>query len=271
MKKRKTALLTAMAISLFLLLISAGAKIFTGRLGEINEIENNLTADVVPGTTDNTFDYPYINFVDLKTSADEKAQVYKPMFDESEYNYYISNNYAPDENMLTHQQAANKFGEAVKYLYGYTGHTNNPVVLAYDGDYGSDQFPQIYSLYYIDTQNQYVISGHIDPVSGRITKIKSQNRINISKSSGATEYLDEAVNDEIYGKIIEATLSDLKLLGYNETVETMDFFSIDHTAHNDAYENYIATVKISDGTKCVLLYCSEDSDYFELARFEYNW
>ncbi len=267
MKKRKTALLTVSTISLFLLLIVAGAKIFTGRLGEINEIENNLTAEVIP-VDNNAFDYPYIDFKNLKTSTENEAKRYIPLFTDSDFIYYGKEDFVPDENMLTHQQAANIFGEAVKYLYGYTGHTNNPVIVAYDKEFNSKKYPNMYCIYYTDTERQVTLFSRIDPLTGRITYINNHFPINFDANSqlGAPEHPNLPATDEIYGKITETILQNLELMGFDESIETLKINNITLQTSYDNCDFYEIITATSESRWRTFTYGTEDNEYFEMMR-----
>ncbi len=94
-------------------LVESSWQTTSGKDNQLTVNEENLQAE------ESTFDYPYINYSQLNA---EDKELYKT-FEQ------ISDSILPENKEFTYQQAANKLGEAIKYLTGYTEHQKTPMVI----------------------------------------------------------------------------------------------------------------------------------------------
>ncbi len=120
MKNKKVISLTVLLIGTVIVGVIGLSKLVESSWQTTAGKENHLTVNKDNlQTEESTFDYPYVNYSQLNA---EDKELYKTF-------EHISDSILPENKEFTYQQVANKLGEAIKYLTGYTEHQKSPMVI----------------------------------------------------------------------------------------------------------------------------------------------
>ncbi len=285
MKNKRTIILTAITIVLFRCMMLMGAKFFVNSIETGNEISNSLTAEIQSQeNVENTFDYPYFKVQDIEDNREFTAyNIYKEYLksslgailpkDEQLFYSRLARQPVPDENMVTYQQAANTCGEALKYLYGITYHTNEPAMIWYlKSEEWGEQFRYIItdgkavddSLKGASSYYGRYITINVDAYTGKVTGIFKNVRypINIKLDPELNWLHGLKFTDDLKEKVVRQLKADLEILGMDGQPQPYDYQS----RGNNGFNSYTVYFKLPDGIKRYCNYITTDNVLFELSN-----
>ncbi len=213
---------------------------------------------------ENNFNYPYGTLYTLADSSE--MDIYKDRYELTPQviQELTKVDINPPEGQLQYQEAVNICGDAIKYIYGYTAHSNNKALAIYHPADNNYEYGMNYVYYYDGTADFTV---WLDPQTGKILDFKSDEHINFTADKGGkSTFINEIPDDRIKAKFEETVLKDLEILGYKDSIDAVKFVNTAITARS-SYDWYNTTVILSNGRKCSVGYSTIDDDYFELGRF----
>ncbi len=266
---KKTIIFTVGIISAFIVLMVAGSKVFTGYMGYLDEAENTLTVDTENTDYETVFDYPYIKMSELEEKTDIpnykcylqiKMDVTTLQFRNLDMIEEL------EEGMITFQEVSNKCGEAFKYLYGITYHSNTPAMLVCHSINGVTRY-----LYYLPTEKQEeggpyfrasFLSAAVDAYTGEIMSV-SRNRYPITfEQNPDINYPTGTQLTDTAAQLLKRQLAnDLDIIGYSEEI----IYGKIEIAGNKGYYNYFIDYQLPDEVRRYAVYNTVDHSYFEPA------
>ncbi len=273
MKNKKIISLTIFAVVLVLAGILGLSKVFENGWQNENTVDNSLSAEIVD-STETFFDYPYFNIEEHSQISDSEILARY----EKEISYYEENIRNADKNvvilrfdteptsdMITYQDVANICGEAIKYMYGITKHSNYPAVISYYYDARIKSYT--YYSYTLIMEDDY-IGMKVNPLNGEIISLGTSHCLAIEpdenikldtniKDKQGTIYLTEDMRQSLEKQVIE-NMEILGLKKYNEKIEFTDIYS------DDGYYRVYVNIKHTDNSETWMGYNTVDFNYYEL-------
>ncbi len=231
MKNNRTIILTLCCISLCLAMLIAGSKIFVRQIGFTDEIDNSLTTQPRDLNTDDNFDYPF------SISDEDRAKF--------------------EDFALTPQELANKAGDIIKYLFGYTGHTAQPAKIEVNGVNPAYIVDNVYVVYVRGNTGRWHNIQNGSPTMKRNNSIvKSGNKVRQSVTEKET--------------LRQQVKSDLDVLGYTDYVLEIDIEEElrPGIGHYNVMANILLSSIDTDMDNLNLYYISDGNGNYEFVHMD---
>ncbi|MBQ3588120.1 MAG: hypothetical protein II977_06090 [Oscillospiraceae bacterium] len=236
MKNRKVICITVLLITAAMIGVAVLSRILETAWQAAGDKENQLTVnDEKLQAEEIAFDYPYINYSQLNEA---EKKLYGGWFGMTEDSVLHEN------KEFTYQQAANKLGEVVKYLTGYTGHQKKPMVIDLSDVNLFASSPVAENGCYVCRQiTDELIIGAVIDTAGQFRYLGIED----AKAVRSGYYHKDAPSDYVSEQLLKTSLQYLQELGEKDTVTGYYTQTAGREKDSDTYDAYIVFLETKEG------------------------